>query len=143
MPSKNMNKSTRLQRNQAIAEGLRKLPSKTVIPMNGKLVQASDVAAIFEIGTEAEKQAGAARATYYQSLATARAAEAAIKSLIQPIKSFVQNTYGERSNTATSFGFEPRKTRYVSAEVRYGAVEKLRATRAARGTYTSPNPSSN
>jgi hypothetical protein len=128
----NRNKSARLERNQAIADGLRKLASKTVIPMNGKLVRASDAAALFEIATEAEKDVSAARATYSQAVAAAHAAEATIKSLIPPIRSFVQHAFGERSDTAAAFGFKPRKTRYVSAEVRYEAVEKLRATRAVR-----------
>jgi len=142
--SKKMNKSNRLERNQTIANGLRNLPSKTLIPMNGRLVKASDVAELFDIGTEAEKAVTSARARHSQAVATARAAEATIKTLIHPIKSFVQNAFGERSDTAAMFGFAPRKARYVPVEVRYEAVEKLRATRAARETdgaalYASSN----
>lgn len=147
MPKKT-NKSTRLERNQAISNGLRSLPSKTVIPMNGEFVKASDAAEVFEIATEAQKEVGAARAKYSHAVAAARAAEAKVKTLIPPIKSFVQNAFGERSDTAASFGFEPRKRRYVSVDVRYEAVEKLRATRAARDMLddthgTSLNAASN
>lgn len=127
-----MNKSTRLARNQAISNGLTRLPSKTTIPIDGKIVSASDAAKVFDEGSEAEKQVAAARAKYRQAVAEAQAAEAAIKPLVRPIKSFVQNTFGERSEAAAAFGFEPRKLRYVSAEVRYEAVEKLRATRSGR-----------
>jgi hypothetical protein len=137
MSGKRLNKATRLERNQAIANGLRNLPSRTMIPMNGKLVRASDAAAIFETSIEAQKRVSATRATYSLAVATASDAEATVKALIQPIKSFVQNAFGERSDTAASFGFEPRKPRYLSAEARYEAVEKLRATRAARGTSVS------
>ena len=133
MPN-NKNKSTRLERNQAIAHGLRRLPSKTMIPMNGRLVRASEAAELFEMGTAAEQEVGAARAKHSQAVATARAAEATIRASIHPIKSFVQHAFGERSDIATSFGFQPRKARYVPVEVRYEAVEKLRATRAARDT---------
>jgi len=128
------NKSTRLERNQAIANGLRSLPSKTMIPMKGRLVRASEAAEVFDKGTETQKEASAARAKYFQTVATAHAAEAALRALIEPIKSYVQNTFGERSSTAAAFGFRPRKRTRLSAEVRYEAVAKLRATRAARGT---------
>jgi len=145
--SKKWNKATRLERNQAISNGLRNLPSKTTIPINGKLVRAGDAADLFELGTAAEKDVQAARAKHSQAVAAARAAEATIKTLIPPIKSFVQNAFGERSDTAASFGFQPRKTRYVSVDVRYEAVEKLRATRAAHALEethgTSPNAASN
>ena len=127
------NKSARLERNQAISDGLRKLPSKTMIPINGRLVAAGDAAAVFEAGTEAEKEVQAARAKYFQTAATARVAEATIKTAMPAIKSFIQNSFGERSETAASFGFQPRKTTRISVEVRYEAVEKLRATRAAHG----------
>jgi len=129
-----MNKSTRLERNQAISIGLRKLPPKTMIPMNGKLVKASDAAEMFESGIESTKHVAAARAAYLQAVARANAAEVTLRTLIQPIKSFVQHTFGERSHEAAAFGFEPRKPRRVSVEVRCEAVEKLRATRVARGT---------
>lgn len=134
MPGKKLNKSTRLARNQSISNGLMKLPSKTTIPINGRSVNASDAAKAFEDASEAEKRLVAARARYQKAVAEARAAEAAIRPLVPPIKSFVQNTFGERSETAAAFGFEPRRARHISTEVRYEAVEKLRATRAARGT---------
>jgi hypothetical protein len=137
------NKSARLERNQAISSGLRRLPSKTMIPINGKLVAAGDAAAVFEAGTEAEKEVSAARAKYLQMAAAARAFEATITDMIPPIKSFVQNSFGERSQSATSFGFKPHKTRYVSAEVRYESVEKARATRAARGAPSMTSAASN
>jgi len=134
MSGKKLNKSTRFERNQAISNGLTMLPSKTTIPVNGKIVNASEAAKVFEVATEAAKHVVATRAKYKQAIAEAHAAEAAIKPLVPPIKSFVQNTFGERSETAASFGFEPRKIRRVSAEARYEAVERLRATRAARRT---------
>lgn len=117
MSVKKLNKSSRLERNQTISNGLRNLPSKTMIPMNGKLVRASDAAEVFEIATEAEKEVTAARAKYLQTVAMARTADVTIKSLIQPIKSFVQNSFGERSDTAASFGFEPRKPRRRTTKV--------------------------
>ena len=137
MSGKKLNKSTRLARNQAISNGLTRLPSKTNIPVNGNILNASEAAKAFEEAIEVEKQLVTARAKYKQAVAQANAAEAAIVPLIPPIKSFVQNTFGERSETAASFGFEPRKVRRISAEVRYEAVEKLRATRSARGTMGS------
>ena len=137
MPSKKMNKATRLERNQAIATGLRSLQSKTMIPINGQLMKASDAADLFDAATKAEKEVAAARANYRQTVMKARGAEAAIKVVVQPIKSFVQNAFGECSHTSATFGFAPRKSGRVSAEVRCEAVEKLRATRVARGTMGS------
>jgi hypothetical protein len=139
--TKRKNKATRLERNQAIANGLRALPSKTTIPINGKLVKASDAADLFDSATTAEQDATTARTKHSQAVAAAHAAEATIKAVIPPIKSFVQHTFGERSDTAASFGFAPRKTRYVSVEVRYEAVEKLRATLAARETNVTRSAS--
>ena len=144
MSSRNkMNKSARLERNQAISNALRKLPSKTMIPINGELVTAGDAAAVFEAATEVEKEVRVARAKHLQTVAIAHAAEVKLKDMIPAIKSFVQNSFGERSHIAASFGFEPRKPRHVSAEARYEAVEKLRATRASRNVIGSMNASSN
>ena len=137
MSGKRLNKSTRSERNQAISNGLTALPSKTTIPVHGRLMNANDAAKVFEGAAEAGRQVVSARARYKQALAEAHAADAAIGPLVQPIKSFVQNTFGERSEIAAAFGFEPRKIPRVSAEARYEAVERLRATRAARRAMTN------
>ncbi len=137
MSGKNLNKSTRLERNQNISNGLRAACPKASIPVNGKIVKAADAAKAFDDASEAEKKVIRARAQYLAAVEEARVAESKVKPMIQPLKSFVQNTFGERSDVSASFGFQPRKTGHVTAEVRAEAALKLRATRAARGTMGS------
>ncbi|HEY1957225.1 MAG TPA: hypothetical protein VGH28_16515 [Polyangiaceae bacterium] len=131
-----MNKSNRIQRNQNISKALR-TSCKNSIPVNGKLVKPGDLAKLFDESTAAETEVIQSRARYIAAVAAQREAEAKVKPLIQPIKGFVQNTFGAQSEISASFGFSPRKTGHVDAEKRAEAVLKLRATRAARGTKGS------
>ncbi len=137
MATKNLNKTTRLERNQNISNGLRTACAKASIPVNGKMVKAADAAKAFDDASEKEKNVIRMRAQYLAAVEEARVAESKVKPMIQPLKSFVQNTFGERSDTSAAFGFSPRRTRHVTAEVRAEAALKLRATRAARGTMGS------
>lgn len=137
MATKNLNKTNRLERNQNISNGLRTACAKATIPVNGKMVKATDAAKLFEDASEAEKKVIRARAQYLAAVEEARAAESKVKPMIQPIKGFVQNTFGVQSEISASFGFSPRKTGHVDAETRLQAVLKLRATRDARGTKGS------
>lgn len=137
MATENLNKSKRVQRNQNIAKGLRTACGKNSIPVNGKIVKAGALAAFFDESTEAEAEVTQSRARYLAAVEHQRETEAKVKPLIQPIKAFVQNMFGEQSEVSASFGFSPRKTAHVKVETRAQAVLKLRATREAHGTMGS------
>ncbi|HEY1959893.1 MAG TPA: hypothetical protein VGH28_30000, partial [Polyangiaceae bacterium] len=84
----------------------------------------------------AEKKATASRAQFLADVEAARVAEAKVKGIIPAIKNLVSGSFGKKSPVMAEFGFGPEANK-VTAEVRYEAVEKLRATRAARGTRGS------
>jgi len=137
MQTKHPSKSARIERNQNISNGLRTACPKASLPVNGKLVKAADLAKAFDDASEAEKKVVRLRAQYLAAVEEARAAESKVQPMIQPIKGFVQNTFGAQSDISASFGFSPRKVAHVDAETRAQAVLKLRATRKARGTMGS------
>jgi hypothetical protein len=137
MGNQKFNKVERVERNATISTGLRTWCPKDSIPVNGKRIKAGDLATAFDAASEAEKNVITARAAYLKAVDEARLAEQAVKPLIQPIKGYVMNVFGERSDAAASFGFSPRKSTKTTVEVRAEAALKVRATRAARGTMGS------
>jgi hypothetical protein len=137
MGNQKFNKVERVERNATISTGLRAWCPKDSIPVNGKRIKAVDLAKAFDAASEAEKKVITARAVYLKAVEEAKLADETIKPMIQPIKGYVMNTFGERSDAAASFGFSPRKSTKTTVEVRAEAAVKLRATRAARGTMGS------
>jgi len=137
MVSRALSKTTRIERNQNIAKGLRAHCPKASIPVNGKMVKVSDIANLLDQGTDAENAVVESRADYRASVKAAHGIEAQIQTLLQPIKTYVQSHFGEDSKASAACGFAPRKVGKVSAEKRAEAVEKLRATREARMTLGS------
>jgi hypothetical protein len=132
-----MNHAKRAGRNNRIAKALRSKCAKMSIPVGGSFVKATDLAKSFEAASKALDEAALLRAQYLAAVETARALDAQVSAFVSPIKNFVVAAFGERSEASAAFGFEPRKTAYVTVEKRALAVEKTLATRAARHTMGS------
>ena len=131
-----LNKRERMSRNDMIAAGLEKHCPKAVILNDGQSVKAADAMKLLKEASNAEKKATASRAQFLADVEAARAAESKVKAIIPAIKNLVSGSFGKKSPVMAEFGFGPEANK-VTAEVRYEAVEKLRATRAARGTMGS------
>ena len=99
-------------------------------------MKAAEAIAVFEDASAAEKKATASRAQYLLDVAAARAANAKAKVLVTPIKNLVTGSFGKKSAVVAEFGFSP-EANTPNVETRFEAVEKLRATRVARGTKGS------
>jgi hypothetical protein len=134
MASKALSKTSRVERNQNIAKGLRAACPKASIPVNGKMVKVADIAELLDQGTDAENKVVESRAAYRVDVKLARGIEEQIEVLLQPVKTYVQSHFGEDSKVSAACGFAARKIGKVSAEKRAEAVAKLRATREARMT---------
>ncbi len=131
-----LNKRERMSRNDMIAAGLEKHCPKAVILNDGQSVKAADAMKMLKEASNAEKKATASRAQFLADVEAARAAESKVKAIIPAIKNLVSGSFGKKSPVMAEFGFGPEANK-VTAEVRFEAVEKLRATRAARGTMGS------
>jgi len=131
-----LNKRERLSRNEMIASGLKKHCAKAIIYNDGVATKAVDAIRAFEDASVAEKKATASRAQYLSDVAAAQAANDKVKALVQPIKNLVAGTFGKKSAIAAEFGFGS-EANAPTVETRLEAVEKLRATREARGTKGS------
>ncbi len=131
-----LNKRERLSRNELIAAGLKNHCPKATILNDGVAMKATDAIRAFEEASVAEKKATSSRAQYLTDVAAARAANGKVKVLVQPIKNLVVGTFGKKSAITAEFGFG-NQSNTPTVETRLEAVEKLRATRTARGTKGS------
>lgn len=131
-----MNKRERMSRNEMIAKGLAEHCPKAVILNDGDAVKAAEAIKLFDAASVAEKKVLASRAQYLADVAAAQASNAKAKVLVAPIKTLVAGMFGKTSAIVAEFGFGPEGNR-PTVETRLEAVEKLRATRAARGTKGS------
>ena len=131
-----LNKRERMSRNDMIAAGIETHCPKALILNDGQTVKAAEAVKLLREASAAEKKATASRAQFLADVEAARVAESKVKALIPAIKNLVSGSFGKKSPVMAEFGFGPQANK-ATAEVRYEAVEKLRATRAARGTMGS------
>ena len=132
----NTNKATRQNANRKIVTAIQKYLSAAVT-LKGVNYSPSQLAKVFQDGIDIEDASDAARKQY----ATAVAAEKENRKTLSGVETALRNqiaaTYGETSTEFADFGFTPRKVRTVNVATKAEAVQKRKATRAARHTMGS------
>jgi hypothetical protein len=119
---------------ESVAAALDKLAPKANIPIAGKLVASKELRAKLLSHISAMDASSDARAKFVQAVSADRDQRAQMTPLLSAIRSYAAGVYGEGSPEFALFGFKPKKVAYRTVQVKAEAVEKLRATRAARHT---------
>ena len=119
---------------ESVAAALDKLAPKANIPVAGKLVASKDVRVQLLSHVAAMDASSDARAKFVQAVSADKAQRAQMGPLLSAIRSYAAGVYGEGSPEFALFGFKPKRFAYRTVQVKAEAVEKLRATRAARHT---------
>lgn len=107
---------------------------KTEIPIAGAKMKVSEVVALFKQALEARKLVVGKRAEYKAALAARSEVDTKIEVTDEALKYWVWGQFGADSSIAEEFGYAPRKLGQKTAQAKWQAVERLRATRKARGT---------
>lgn len=120
--------------NQRLAALKKFVTTKTQMPINGQLMKPSDVTAIYQDALDTRSAAETQRVAYEQALEARDRANTTRLATDEGLTAWVTAQFGARSQTASEFGFSPRKVGEKSAQTKATAVVKLRATREARMT---------
>ena len=108
--------------------------TKTAITASGEQTKLADLVAVYQAAIDTRNALVPSRAAFDKALAARDSAEVARQATDKKLKAWVVNEFGAGSQEAQEFGFLPPKIRAKSADTKAIAVEKLRATRTARGT---------
>jgi hypothetical protein len=119
---------------ESVVAALEKLAPEANIPIAGQVAASKDLRAKLSSHVSAMDASSDARAKLVQAVTADREQRAQIRPLLAAIRSYAAGVYGEGSPEFALFGFKPKKVGYRTAETKAQAVEKLRATRAARHT---------
>jgi hypothetical protein len=120
--------------NQRLAALKKFVTAKTQMSINGQPMKPSDVIAIYQTALDARSATETQRNAYEQALEARESADTARLTIDAGLKAWVATQFGPSSQTASDFGFSPRKVGEKSAQTKATAVVKLRATRDARMT---------
>lgn len=130
------NKGERLDSNRKVEAGVSKYLKKDFV-LNGEKLSPKDISAAYQSEIDASDVVD----QLALKLATARKAQhemmARTSSITAAIKALVVSQYGAASPVLAEFGFSPRKVATKTVAEKMIAVEKTRATRAARHTMGS------
>ena len=108
--------------------------TKTQMTINGQLMKLSDVTAIYQTALDARSTAATQRVAYEHALDAREQADSARLTTDAGLEIWVLSQFGVGSQTASEFGFSPRKIGTKSAKTKAEAVTKNLATREARMT---------
>ena len=111
--------------------------AKTEIPIAGQLLKPAGVAAIFQDGLDTRASVAALEAQLKAARSARDEAEAKRVTADVALGAWVPNYFGADSAAAHSFGYTPRKVAEKSVETKKQAIERNKATRAARHTMGS------
>lgn len=129
----NNNKSEKLNEVQLMVSGLEKYCSKGKQPvsLNGVTYTSAELVKKFEQYAALIEETTALHAKWVFAVAQERAEAEVVRPLVQSLRNFVANMFGEGSEAFLAFGFKPRKVgkRTVASKAR--AVAKRAATRAS------------
>lgn len=117
-----------------IVKNLPGVLGKVGIPINGKVMSATQIVALVQSHLDAATHVANLRAQLKSSIQSEDELHATIKAAVNCIRSYVAAMYGERSTQYASLGFDPRKEAQKTAKSKAQAVDKSLATRAARHT---------
>ncbi|HEY3817061.1 MAG TPA: hypothetical protein VGL81_07820 [Polyangiaceae bacterium] len=120
---------------QSMIDGLQKNSPNGQFTLGGTTFTTASLVALFQSVITAMANVTAAQASATDAVAAMNGVVAKAEPVFRSLKSNLLNTNGAATSTLANFGLEPPQARtpQTSAE-KTAAVEKAKATRAARGT---------
>src|ERR1700733_10234731 len=108
--------------------------TKTAMTVSGESMKLADLTAIYQAAIDTRTALVPQRAAYEKALAARDSAEVTRQATDKKLRAWVVNQFGADSEEAQEFGFLPTKVGEKTAATKALAVQKVRATRAARAT---------
>lgn len=130
------NKVSKQDSNRRLKAGIEKHFAKAKsLTLNGQELKPAEVAKLLQASIDASQAADAAKLVWLATVRKATEVEATTAPILRALRAFVRAAIGETSATLADFGIQPRKApKKLTTEEKVLAVEKTRATRAARHT---------
>ncbi|HEY1956923.1 MAG TPA: hypothetical protein VGH28_14985 [Polyangiaceae bacterium] len=132
--SKKNTQSTRRDLARVRVAAATKYFAKRSVLIDGVDLSGDDLAAVFQRVLDSEDAIDSLRALLREALDARDVAGDKAAHIAKALEGIVGAAYGTTSSAFSEFGFAPRKVATKSAETKALAVEKVRATRAARHT---------
>ena len=107
--------------------------TKTAMTVGGDSMKLADLTAIYQAAIDTRTALVPQRAAFDKALAARDSADVARQATDKKLKVWVVNEFGADSQEAQEFGFAPTSPRDKSTETKFVAVQKMLATRTARG----------
>jgi hypothetical protein len=127
------NRQVKLAQEQQQLTCLQKHVSKnTVIKIDGEAFKQAEIADLYVRHLALLQASEAAYENWLAAVAKEREAEKALRPARSVLAQFFKNQFGAKSQQAIDFGIKTRAAARPTVEARSEAVEKSRATRAAR-----------
>jgi hypothetical protein len=128
-------KSKTVANNAKTLVAIDKYLSSVTLTLGGTSYTATSLKAVFSAESSAMSAADAAKTQWLSSVATQDAAVETAEAVRKLLRSWLIANYGTKASALLDeFGDQAPKTAVKSAQVKFVAVEKNRATRTARGT---------
>ena len=108
--------------------------AKTEIPINGEPLKLADLLGIYQAAIDTRSALITSRAALDKDLVARDSAEVTRRATDAGLKAWITTQFGARSTQAQELGFAPANPQAKTAEVKFVAVQKMLATREARGT---------
>jgi hypothetical protein len=130
------NQHDRIARDLKMAEGITKhFQKKSSFTLSGEKYTSDELLSLLQARTDAARSAETARVAWLNAAAALQEKFTKTDPVIASLTQQLQSTFSPTSNELADFGIAPRKTRAaLTAEQKFEAVKKLRATREARHT---------
>jgi len=133
-------KTTRQSRLSKILAGLAKYFSGVTITLGGVAYAYDDLRRLIQGDLDAMTASAQAKAAYSAQVQVERNVHAKVNPVLRLLRNFVIAQFGDTQDASgklADFGYAPRKSTKKTLEVKVGAQEKTKATRAARHTLGS------
>ena len=137
MPNTRTNKTTRADKIRKIKAGLTKYFGGTPLVLAGTSYAPAALQAFLQADIDANDASTQAKASWLNTVKTAKSADSAVAPVLRAIQAQVQSQYAEAPNAEAvlaDFGYAPRKKAIKTVAQKTAAVAQAKATRAARGT---------
>jgi hypothetical protein len=129
------NRSTTQARDAQVIAGMQKdLKTTSSLPLGGTTYTPTTLTQLVQSRIDAANAVANARAGWLDAVARYRVLSAQVSLVVNGLRQYVINAFGEESPVLADFGFTPRKKAVLTTEQKVARARKAAATRAARGT---------
>ena len=134
MAHNNNRAATQARDGQVIAGIEKNLQNVPSLQLEGETYTPTSLTALIESRIKAAQAVDVAKASWLDAVKTYEAIDAKVTPAMRGLRQYAFNAYGRTSPKLADFGFRPPATATQTTEQKQTAVQKRRATRAARGT---------